>query len=57
MRADLHQDASKPPTKKELTPFQRFEDVARRIIAVPKAEIDELEAKDPRGPNGTRAKS
>ena len=25
------------------TPFQRFEDFARKIIAVPKREIDELE--------------
>jgi hypothetical protein len=27
------------------TPFQRFEDFARKIIAVPKREIDEQEQK------------
>jgi hypothetical protein len=32
-------------TPKEPTPFERFWDFARRIVAVPKAEIDEQEAK------------
>jgi hypothetical protein len=31
--------------KAELTPFQRFEAFARRLIAVPRREIDEQEAK------------
>jgi hypothetical protein len=30
-----------PPTEK--TPFQRFEEFARKVVSVPKAEIDERE--------------
>jgi len=33
------------PDKPELSPFERFREFARRIIAVPKAEIDKQEAK------------
>jgi hypothetical protein len=36
------------------TPFQRFEDLARRVIRVPKSEVDRLAAQDPRGPKGKR---
>jgi hypothetical protein len=35
---------AKPQKPEELSPFERFWDFARRIIAVPKAEIDEQEA-------------
>jgi len=35
---------NKKPTKPDVTPFERFRDFARRIIAVPKAEIDKQEA-------------
>jgi hypothetical protein len=35
---------AKPQKPDELSPFERFWDFARRIIAVPKAEIDEQEA-------------
>jgi hypothetical protein len=35
---------AKPQKPEELSPFERFWDLARRIIAVPKAEIDEQEA-------------
>jgi len=35
---------AKPDKSEELSPFERFWDFARRIIAVPKAEIDEQEA-------------
>jgi hypothetical protein len=31
-------------TPKDPTPFERFWDFARRIVAVPKAEIDQQEA-------------
>jgi len=31
--------------KPDLSPFERFREFARRIIAVPKAEIDKQEAK------------
>ncbi|MGD0741864.1 MAG: hypothetical protein ABSA31_01010 [Acidimicrobiales bacterium] len=37
----------------ERTPFQRFEDFARKLIAVPKHEIDEQEE----GHTGTEPKS
>jgi hypothetical protein len=33
------------PDKPDLSPFERFSEFARRIIAVPKAEIDKQEAK------------
>lgn len=33
------------PDKPDLSPFERFREFARRIIAVPKAEIDRQEAK------------
>ncbi len=33
------------PDKPDLSPFERFREFARRIIAVPKAEIDKQEAK------------
>jgi hypothetical protein len=33
------------PDKPELSPFERFREFARKIIAVPKAEIDKHEAK------------
>jgi hypothetical protein len=33
----------------ELSPFERFREFARRIIAVPKAEIEKQEAKYQRG--------
>jgi hypothetical protein len=33
------------PEKPDLSPFERFREFARRIIAVPKAEIDREEAK------------
>jgi hypothetical protein len=33
------------PDKPDLSPFERFREFARRIIAVPKAEIDKEEAK------------
>jgi hypothetical protein len=35
---------NKKPTQPDVTPFERFRDFARRIIAVPKAEIDKQEA-------------
>ena len=38
------QEEMKDQPKPELTPFERFWDLARRIVAVPKAEIDEQEA-------------
>ena len=31
--------------KPDLSPFERFREFARRVIAVPKAEIDKQEAK------------
>lgn len=37
------------------TPFQRFQDLAKRVITVPKSEVDKLAAEDPRGPKGNRA--
>lgn len=33
-----------PPTKREPTPFEKFQDLAKRVIAVPKSEIDKREA-------------
>ncbi len=39
----MEQDAK--PDKPELSPFERFREFARRIIAVPKAEIEKQEAK------------
>jgi hypothetical protein len=54
---------AKPQKPEDLSPFERFWDFARRIIAVPKAEIDEQEAeyqrqrakrKVLRAPKGTR---
>jgi hypothetical protein len=35
---------AKPQKPEDLSPFERFWDFTRRIIAVPKAEIDEQEA-------------
>lgn len=35
--------AAKPEKSEELSPFERFREFARRIIAVPRSEIDELE--------------
>jgi hypothetical protein len=35
----------KPQKPDGLSPFERFREFARRIIAVPKAEIDEQEVK------------
>jgi hypothetical protein len=35
-----------PPPKKDKTPFQRFEEFARKIVAVPKAEADRLAKRD-----------
>jgi hypothetical protein len=35
---------AKPEKPEELSPFERFWDFARRILAVPKAEIDKQEA-------------
>jgi hypothetical protein len=32
------------PPQRDPSPFERFWDFARRIVAVPKAEIDEQEA-------------
>lgn len=32
-----------PPTADEKTPFQRFEEFTKRVISVPKAEIDKRE--------------
>lgn len=46
------QQPAKEPAEDKRTPYQRFEDLARKIVAVPKSEIDELRAKDPRGPRG-----
>jgi len=38
----MKKSATPPPPKPDsLTPFERFSDFARRIIAVPKSEIDE----------------
>lgn len=37
------------------TPFQRCEDLAKRVIRVPKSEVDKLAEKDRRGPHGRRA--
>jgi len=34
----------KPDKPEELTPFERFREFARRIVAVPKYEIDNQEA-------------
>ena len=34
-------DDERPRPPPERTPFQRFTDFARRLMAVPKAEIDE----------------
>jgi hypothetical protein len=35
---------AKPQKPDDLSPFERFREFARRIIAVPKEEIDEQEA-------------
>ncbi len=43
LKAGGHQ-MNKKPTKPDVTPFERFRDFARGIIAVPKAEIDKQEA-------------
>ena len=32
-----------PPATTEKTPFERFEEFARKVISVPKSEIDERE--------------
>jgi hypothetical protein len=37
-------DRMNEPTKREPTPFERLRDFARRIVAVPKEEIDQQEA-------------
>jgi len=34
-----------PNTRESETPFQRFERIARRLVAVPKAEIDKQSRK------------
>jgi hypothetical protein len=36
-------DPDPPSLSSEQTPFERFVDFARKIVAVPKAEIDEQE--------------
>jgi hypothetical protein len=44
-KADLNGDA---PEDDESTPFERFEELARRLVAVPKHELDaEREARRP----------
>jgi hypothetical protein len=35
--------------KRELTPFERFQWLARRIVAVPKAEIEKEKPKEQKG--------
>jgi len=39
---------STPEPTREPTPFQRLTEFARRVIAVPKAEVDEQAKKDRR---------
>ena len=43
---DEHRDEDK-------TPFERFEDLARRLLKVPKEEVDEQRRKAEREKNGT----
>lgn len=38
------EDRPKSDKPEELSPYERFREFARRIIAVPKAEIDEQQA-------------
>ena len=38
-------NASPPPPDSKPEPFDALRDFARRVLAVPKAEIDKLEAK------------
>jgi len=50
---------AKPQKPEDLSPFERFREFARRIIAVPKAEIDKQEAEYKRAraeSNADRAK-
>ena len=37
-------DPDPPSLSSEQTPFERFVDFARKIVAVPKAEIDDIHA-------------
>ncbi|MEK6275191.1 MAG: hypothetical protein AABM30_07605 [Actinomycetota bacterium] len=41
--ADEADNGSEPADKQ--TPFERFEDLTRRLVAVPKAEVDALRKK------------
>jgi hypothetical protein len=41
----MEEHHAKPEKPESLSPFERFREFARRIIAVPKAEIEKQEAK------------
>lgn len=41
----MEEHHAKPEEPESLSPFERFREFARRIIAVPKAEIEKQEAK------------
>jgi len=40
----IHYMEANPSTKPEPTPFQKFEALTRRVMSVPKAEIDKRHA-------------
>jgi hypothetical protein len=42
--ATMQDKHEKPAHEDERTPFERFKDLARRIIAVPKEEVDRKKA-------------
>lgn len=47
---------SPDPPAQEKTPFERFEEFARKVISVPKSEIDERERKYREQRKGTSRK-
>ena len=51
----LVEDRAKSEKPKELSPYERFREFARRIITVPKSEIAEKEAEYQRGRESEKA--
>lgn len=45
-----------PPSPRERTPFEKFQDLTKKVIAVPKSEIDKREVEWRRERKKARAK-
>jgi hypothetical protein len=50
--AQLAQEAAEP---ENLSPFERFSDLTKRLVAVPKVEVDKLQATERRAKVKKRA--